>query len=87
VVLFGLALAGHMLVANVAMNLVSPTTLSRMNDLITMLAQWYPMSPDIRQSACWADDLKSSVRSTHPALLLICSAFYPVSSTIPHIFR
>lgn len=53
--------AGHMLVANVAMLTVKPNTLTQANQLIALLDQWYPASPDFRQSACWADDLKSEV--------------------------
>jgi len=50
---------GHMLVANVAMQSMTKTSITRANELIAVLDDWYPRTPDFRQAACWADDLKT----------------------------
>lgn len=51
-----------MLVASVALQsgIMSAGTIASANELIAYLAADYPASPAFLESACWADDLKSS---------------------------
>ena len=53
---------GHMLVAAVALKsgLMSQSTITLATELIDYLAADYPMTPAFTESACWADDLKST---------------------------
>lgn len=61
-----------MLVADIAMRSLTQKTLVATNDLISVVNQWYPKTPDFVQAACWADDLKSDVRTSCDAPTL-CS--------------
>eukprot|EP00455_Lapot_gusevi_P034126 TRINITY_DN3755_c0_g1_i1.p1 TRINITY_DN3755_c0_g1~~TRINITY_DN3755_c0_g1_i1.p1 ORF type:complete len:327 (-),score=114.54 TRINITY_DN3755_c0_g1_i1:130-1110(-) len=50
---------GHMVVAAVAKDNVSPTTWNKASALVASLASTFPESPEFISAACWADDLKS----------------------------
>jgi hypothetical protein len=51
---------GHMLVANVAIKSMCQKAADASNSLIGLQSKFYPQSPDFVQTACWADDIKST---------------------------
>ena len=52
---------GHMLTAQVALDsgIMSAATIQTTQAIIAEIASYYPQSPELISSACWADDLKS----------------------------
>lgn len=49
---------GHMLVAQIARDVMQPETRDAVDAIIALLADTYTASPDFVTAACWADDLK-----------------------------
>ena len=56
---------GHMIVAEIAMKVVSTSTAAKLRtaiDNFDAMGPW-PLSPDPVQTACWADDIKNNQRA------------------------
>ncbi len=69
--------SGHMLTADVALRCGTLSTKAKaaVDDLIAEIASYYPASPQFIESACWADDLKSSAAPQEAVSILLCVCF------------
>lgn len=70
---------GHMAVALIAQRHMSPTAVSKGNAAANVLCKTgpYPLSPDMVQTASWADDIKTIGLNTMSSWHFITTPYYP----------
>nr|AAF66482.1 3'-nucleotidase/nuclease [Crithidia luciliae] len=74
---------GHMAVALIAQRHMSPTAVEKGNAAANVLCKTgpYPLSPDMVQTASWADDIKTIGLDTMSSWHFITTPYYPEGDT------